>query len=741
MLMPSPHRERHDGYIARYLRTGEARAMGLGRELEGLRQDGTVFPMELALSEIRGGDKRRFTGIIRDITIRKQAEAALLRAEAVRQLREISDSVPGVFYQLRIEADGRRRYTFISDAVRSLRGYSREEALGDYALLFAQVVEEDKPAIDRALRDCAQTLSPMLEEFRIHMPGGAIKWLQSAATPRRAEDNAVIINGYWVDVTSHRDMEIELGEARAAADAANRAKSSFLAAMSHEIRTPMNGVLGMLELLGLTRLDAEQRANVEVIRESGRSLLRIINDILDFSKVEAGMLELNPEPTSIADIVRGVAESYSGAASGKNLLLSGEVDPHISPAVMVDPLRLRQILNNFVSNALKFTAAGSVTIAAGLVERKDGVDTVRFSVADTGIGISAENQKKLFQPFMQAESDTTRRFGGTGLGLVICRRIADLMGGTIEMESEVGLGTTMSLVVPLTHADPAQIARAGETAMVNTATLTQRRHAPEVAAAEAEGTLVLVADDHPTNRMLLKRQLNLLGYAAETVDDGKQGLDAWRSGRFGLVITDCHMPEMDGYELTRSIREAEGGNGGVRTPILACTANVLEGEADACIAAGMDGYLAKPVELGALLRALDRWLPLPSSAEEELGAQATSVDKSSLPDASPIDRDKLAEVSMGDAEFEREMLAEFRNSATADAEQLAVAVQADDCDAIVRIAHRIKGASRAVGAVPLADISEQMEAAGRAHDLAAVGAAREPLFREIERLRTHLAAL
>ena len=454
------------------------------------------------------------------------------------------------------------------------------------------------------------------------------------------------------------------------------------------------------------------------------------------------MLDLNPEPTSIADIVRGVTEIYSGAASGKNLLLSGKADPLISPAVMVDPLRLRQILNNFVSNALKFTSAGSVTIDAELVAREDGVDTVRFSVADTGIGISAENQKKLFQPFMQAESDTTRRFGGTGLGLVICRRIADLMGGTIELESEVGRGTTMSLVVPLSRADPAQVARADETAMVNTAALNQRRQAPDVATSVAEGTLVLVADDHPTNRMLLKRQLNLLGYAAETVDDGKQGLDAWRSGRFGLVITDCHMPEMDGYELTRAIREAEGSKGDSRIPILACTANVLEGEADACLAAGMDGYLAKPVELGALLRALDRWLPLSSCAGEEAPGQATPVDKKgAVPDAGPIDRDRLAEVSGGDVAFEREMLADFRDSAVADAEQLAMAVKADDCGTIVRVAHRIKGASRAVGAVQLADISEQMEEAARTQDLAAIAAAGEPLFREIERLRKHLATL
>ena len=631
----------------------------------------------------------------------------------------------------------------MSDAVKTLRGYGREEVLANYDLIWAQVLDEDKPMIDTAIRSAAETLKPLIEEYRIRMPDGTIKWLQSAAVPRKTEDGAVILNGYWVDVTGHRDMEIELAEAKAAADAASHAKSSFLAAMSHEIRTPMNGVLGTLELLGLTRLDSEQRANVEVMRDSGRALLRIVDDILDFSKIEAGMLDLRPEPTALSDLVQGVRDVYSGAASGKKLLLTAETDVRISPAVTVDPLRLRQILNNFVSNALKFTMQGSVAIEARLVDSKDGIDTVSFTVTDTGIGISSENQKKLFQPFTQAENNTTRRFGGTGLGLAICRRLADLMKGRITIDSAPGRGTTMRLVVPLPHADPSQIARHDEAEALNVAILETRPPAPTPEVAAAQGTLILVADDHPTNRMLLKRQINLLGYAVETVKDGKEALDAWQSGRFGLLVTDCNMPELDGYELARAIRAAERGNGSARIPILAYTANAMEGEGEICLAAGMDGYLAKPVEMSALLRALDRWLPLPLAA----GAEARETPrKAPMPATAatvsgPIDRAKLSEISLGDEAVEREILADFRRTAEEDAANLANALETGNCGDITRISHRLKGACRSVGAIDLAAISEQMEKAGRAGDLSAIDAAKDPLFREVERLCRHLEHL
>lgn len=519
------------------------------------------------------------------------------------------------------------------------------------------------------------------------------------------------------------------------ADAANRAKSAFLATMSHEIRTPMNGVLGMVELLSLTPLNATQYTTLKTIRESGRSLMRIIDDILDFSKIEAQKLDIHPEIVSLKDLVEDVHHVYSGNASSKRLLITHRVDTALSPALTVDPLRLRQILGNFVSNAIKFTSHGRVEITADLIERKYGEDRVRFSVKDTGIGISEEHQRLLFQPFAQAESSTTHRFGGTGLGLVICRRLAALMGGSITMVSAPGAGTTMTLDLSLPIADPALLPEDNPDVPDSfSASLETRRTAPDVAQAEAEGTLILLADDHPTNRSLLMRQVNLLGYAAESARNGVEALSLWKSGRFSLLLTDCNMPEMDGYELAKTIRASEAATDSRHYPIIACTANAMGGEAEICLASGMDDYLVKPVELKKLLAKLERWLPIPAgpAAPPVLSAVARRA-------RTPIDRVVLARVSAGDAAVERDIFIEFERANEGDAALLRQAVADGDSAQVKRLAHLIKGGCAMVGALALANVCERIERASRDGDWKTIMVSMIEFEQELTELNRYLA--
>ena len=658
---------------------------------------------------------------------------ARARRRAERLVTDMADSLPGASYRLRTLPDGTRRFEFLSATVEPLRGVRRGDALIDFRAMWETIHEEDRPGVLEAMTAAERDLAPARYDFRVKLPDGKTRWLRASATLRRERDGSVLWNGYWADVTGERLLYGELQAAKVAAETANRAKSVFLATMSHEIRTPMNGVLGMLELLSHTRLDAEQRTSLEIVRESGRSLLRIIDDILDFSKIEAGKLDVHPEVASVAAVVQAVHNIYSGNASSKGVLLTCSVDKRISPAVVVDPVRLQQILNNFVSNAIKFTSQGYVEIEAELIEQRGTSDVVRFTVTDTGIGISLEAQKELFKPFTQAMGDTSRRFGGTGLGLSICRRLAELMGGTIEIGSALGSGTRVSLTLPMPIADESDLPKVAARRAVSQVPLGERRPAPTVEQAERDRQLVLLADDNAINRMVLMRQVMSLGYATEVAENGAEALRMWRSGRFSLVITDCNMPEMSGYDLARNVRAAEAGSGS-RIPIIACTANALASEAENCFAAGMDDYLAKPVELAQLSRKLDQWLPLAPPGGK--AAPPGPVDAAPC----PIDPGPLAELSAGDEGIVREVFAQFRAVNDDDAQTLRAAVRSRDVEAVVHASHRIKGAGRTVGANELADASERIEAAARAGDWTAIDGGMGAFDAALERVDAYLAS-
>ena len=360
------------------------------------------------------------------------------------------------------------------------------------------------------------------------------------------------------DIARREEAQAQAAEAREIAEHASRAKSAFLAAMSHEIRTPMIGVMGMLEVLARTDLDEHQRTMLATSKSSAQSLITIIGDVLDFSKIEAGKLEIDPCTIALPELIEAAVGNFVHTASAKGLLLNAEIDPRLAPAVVADPVRLRQILSNFLSNAVKFTEVGGIEVTATVLDESPGRQLVELAVRDTGVGVSEEVRRELFQPFAQAAPGTTRRFGGTGLGLVICRRLAELMSGEITMDSTPGVGTTMRLVVPLEIGDRAAVEAIERD---DDARAPLARALPSVEEAEREGSLLLLAEDHPVNRTVLVSQLHAAGFAVETAEDGQEAIELFAGGRYALVLSDLNMPRMDGYGLVAAIRALEAREG------------------------------------------------------------------------------------------------------------------------------------------------------------------------------------
>ena len=605
------------------------------------------------------------------------------------------------------------------DAVAAELGASLERTLAADWRVFLTLAAQGYSALEWRLRRKDGSEVPVLQAVSaMHDDAGQLLGLLFVAT----------------DLTEMKKLEDELRRSESRAQDASRAKSAFVAAMSHEIRTPMIGVTGMVEVLNHSPLNDEQRRALNIIQHSAESLLQIIGDILDFSKIEAGRLEIATATISLRKLVAGVAYNFLGSASSKGLQLDFEVDEAVGRAHRADALRLRQILSNFVSNAVKFTERGSIRIRLRRLEELPEAQRLQFEVIDSGIGISDEAQQRLFAPFTQADAHTTRRYGGTGLGLAISRRLAELMGGEVSLRSREGEGTTLRLTVVLPLAAVEEL-EGGDSFDAPAQTFTPRP-LPSPEEAEREGSLLLLVDDHPTNRLVIQRQLALAGFVCDTAEDGEQGLAKWRSGRYALILSDVHMPKLDGYELARAIRNEEQAAGLAHTPIIALTAAAMRGEADRCLAAGMDDYLTKPVGIPVLLERLRRWLPqlsFPQPASDDAPLHLPQLDR-----PPPLDASALVQISGGDRATEQLILADFLDTTQRDLIDLQRAPAAADALAVGREAHKIRGAAALVGAIEIAETARSVELAGKAGDLSGVVANQPALAAAVERLRLHL---
>jgi len=866
-------------------------------ELTGRRVDGGAIFVSATCHYYRDatGTVRGVEGVLRDVTKRKRAEAAL--GESRERLAFVLKSAQVGAWDWDISAG----VATWDETAAALYGMAPGVLQGPWESFDPNVHADDLEGLRVAIDNCVETGAPYEAEFRVLRPDGAVVYLaERGRVTRDAAGTPVRMSGVTWDVTGRRATEESLRKAKEQTEAANRelertaqranqlaleaesassAKSEFLANMSHEIRTPMNGVLGMTTLLLDTDLDLEQRDYALTVQNSAEALLTIINDILDFSKIEAGKLEMETLDFDLRSAVEDTCDLPALHAQSKGLELTALVEADVPSALRGDPGRLRQVLTNMIGNAVKFTDRGEVAVSVGLVEEGETAATLRFEVRDTGIGIPAEKLDVLFEAFTQADASTTRRFGGTGLGLTICRRLVELMGGEIGVESEQGVGSTFWFTARFAKQDPALLAAideqhepvgvAGVRILAVDDNATNRkviagmleawhcRHAEvdgagpaleALRAARAEGdpyrivildmmmpdidgeTLgaaikndpalagselimmtsmgsrgdagrlealgfaayltkpvkqsqvfdclmvvlnrrerldpqvtpriitrhalaerdkrrvrILLAEDNPINQRVALKTLEKLGYRAEAVGNGVEALEALARRRYDLVLMDVQMPEMDGMEATRRIRDQRSAVSDHGVPVVALTAHAMKEDRDACLAAGMNDYLSKPIKPDELAAALMRWTEPRQGSEPAVGltsraaAAARTEGAASLAGEPPVfDAAVLLNLLGGDREAVAEITAELLTDAPRQAAAFREALAADDAALARRQAHTLKGASANVGAEALRAVAHAAELACAEGSMQEAAELAEQLDVEIGRLQREL---
>ncbi len=564
------------------------------------------------------GQAVRVVGVYIDITSRVTADDH--RREIARRLQKVAQHLPGFVFQFRVGPDGVSSFPYASAGIQEVYGCTPAQAAMDASLIFEIMHPSDLAKLHSSIRESAATLSHWKLEYRVKRAGGGYRWLMGSSVPEREANGGTLWHGFITDITESRQRMEELAHAREAADAASKAKSEFLANMSHELRTPMTAILGFVELLDESGTNAATRSDyVHTIKRNSEHLITIINDILDLSKIEAGKMALEPANVDPVKVTADVCAIMGFRARSKKIELTLDHDRPLPRTIRTDGLRLRQILINLIGNAVKFTDAGAVGVRIRFDQAEQGLNTLVISVQDTGIGIESHVLPTLFTAFQQADSSTTRRFGGTGLGLQISKRLAEMLGGNIRVTSALGQGSEFCVSLPLTElecsnvvqrlpgrpdlqwpAPPlkaiATVVRVGDGVG---ASVEGNGLARELA---LSGQRVLLAEDGLDNQRLISFHLRKAGAEVHIVATGLAALESLektgtpQTPGFHLVVMDMQMPELDGYGATRQLRRDQW-----RVPVIALTAHAMQGDREKCLAAGCDDYTTKPIDRAALV--------------------------------------------------------------------------------------------------------------------------------------------
>ena len=622
------------------------------------------------------------------------------------------------------------------------------EMLGDVAMdgywdttaLLERVHPDDRGLVQTAARKLRTGRRQRgVVQYRVRTADGKWLWIEShgMVTERDATGRPLRLMGTHADIGERKRVEEAGVRARELAEQASRAKSEFLANISHEVRTPLNALIGLTRLLIDSPLNLEQKSWLDLMDKSAHALLDLLNDVLDLSRIEAGKLPMENVHFMLRDTLQEVSALYGEQAQAKSLGWSLLLAPDLPERMQGDPGRLRQVLGNLLSNALKFTPRGGriVITARVLAASATAPQRLRLQVQDSGVGIARKHQASIFDAFTQADASTARRHGGSGLGLAICSQLVKLMGGGIELVSELGQGSCFTVTLPMgdnaadagPHSAPMELSEVAQAG---------RRFA---------GLCVLVAEDHPVNELLMQQLLTRLGCTVRLARDGEQAVARWEQGGVDLVLMDVQMPGTNGLQAAQRIRDLEIGRRIRRTPIVAVTANAMPGDREACLAAGMDGYISKPVSPQTLIRTMDEvlmrvsgvfsdWREAVELAPDQTGATGTAP-------AGPLDLDALRRRLDGDDTTLRQLALAMRSDLGERLQQLQLALQARNTDLAVAHAHGLKGSLGSMTAERGARLAKGLELAARSRDWPLFGRVLPLMQAEAQRIDTALSDL